>query len=390
MLGKSPNQKEFQLNLYVSPLQDIINPNHSLIALGKEINWDFLEESFKGYYSTMGAPSKPIRLMVGLLILKHLYNLSDERVVEVWVENPYYQYFTGGIYFSWEFPCAASDLVHFRHRIGEAGIKLRQSYRRVVEKLQKQLRYSHRKEQKKASRRILKRLRTIAGRLVREVSRKAEALGRIDFREKQSLYERVLAQKQDSKDKIYSLHEPQVACIAKGKAHKPYEFGCKIGIATLPKSNVIVGIAHFLGNPHDSQTLEATLQQAQALCGKTFQTAIVDRGYAGKRKVGETEIILPSPQKDKHLNTYQKRKKRKQCRSRSAVEPVIGHLKAEHRLKRNFLKGVLGDKINAWLAAAAFNFRKWLNRFLFCLQKIFTFCQIFASNLFQLKLKTTF
>jgi IS5 family transposase len=447
MLGKSPNQKEFQLNLYVSPLQDIINPHHSLIALGKEINWDFLEESFKGYYSTMGAPSKPIRLMVGLLILKHLYNLSDERVVEAWVENPYYQYFTGGIYFSWEFPCAASDLVHFRHRIGEegiklifeqsvelhkeaveeskevlidttveeknityptdtklaakviketrkyadeAGIKLRQSYRRVVEKLQKQLRYSHRKEQKKASRRILKRLRTIAGRLVREVSRKAEALGRIDFREKQSLYERVLAQKQDSKDKIYSLHEPQVACIAKGKAHKPYEFGCKIGIATLPKSNVIVGIAHFLGNPHDSQTLEATLQQAQALCGKTFQTAIVDRGYAGKRKVGETEIILPSPQKDKHLNTYQKRKKRKQCRSRSAVEPVIGHLKAEHRLKRNFLKGVLGDKINAWLAAAAFNVRKWLNRFLFCLQKIFTFCQIFASNLFQLKLKTTF
>jgi IS5 family transposase len=99
---------------------------------------------------------------------------------------------------------------------------------------------------------------------------------------------------------------------------------------------------------------------------------------------------LPSPQKDKHLNTYQKRKKRKQCRSRSAVEPVIGHLKAEHRLKRNFLKGVLGDKINAWLAAAAFNVRKWLNRFLFCLQKIFTFCQIFASNLFQLKLKTTF
>lgn len=85
MLGKSPNQKEFQLNLYVSPLQDIINPHHSLIALGKEINWDFLEESFKGYYSTMGAPSKPIRLMVGLLILKHLYNLSDERVVEAWV-----------------------------------------------------------------------------------------------------------------------------------------------------------------------------------------------------------------------------------------------------------------------------------------------------------------
>lgn len=124
MLGKSPNQKEFQLNLYVSPLQDIINPNHSLIALGKEINWNFLEESFKGYYSTMGAPSKPIRLMVGLLILKHLYNLSDERVVEVWVENPYYQYFTGGIYFSWQAPCAASDLVHFRHRIGEEGIKL--------------------------------------------------------------------------------------------------------------------------------------------------------------------------------------------------------------------------------------------------------------------------
>jgi IS5 family transposase len=123
MLGKSPVQTTPQMELFRPLLASFINLNHELIQLGNQLDWQGLESHFAPLYSSTGTPSKPIRLIVGLLILKQLYNLSDEKVTEAWVQNPYYQYFTGEIFFSWQLPFAPSDLVHFRHRIGQQGVQ---------------------------------------------------------------------------------------------------------------------------------------------------------------------------------------------------------------------------------------------------------------------------
>jgi transposase, IS5 family len=429
MLGKSPSQDQPQIHLFKPILDSFIDLNHPLVKLGKKLNWKQLEHSFADLYSKTGTPSKPIRLMSGLLLLKQMFDHSDEVVVEVWRQNPYYQYFTGGICFEWEFPCDASDLVHFRKRIGEKGaleifqlsvdlhqtkvaqakevlidttveeknitfptdtklavkiikkcqamaekenITLRQTYKRTVKQELIKCRFAHHPKRKKEGRKAMKRIKIIAGRLVRDLDRKATEAGKSFFITPKALFTKVLAQKKDDKDKIYSLHEPHVACIAKGKAHKPYEFGAKIGLATLPGSNIIVGIAHFLGNPHDSTTLEATLKSAEEFSNKTFKSAIVDRGYRGHVKIGNTEIVIPNPKKDEKLSLYQKNKKRNQCRSRAAIEPIISHVKHDYRMERNYLKGIIGDKINAILAVAAFNLKKSLKELIFWLQNLWT------------------
>ena len=217
----------------------------------------------------------------------------------------------------------------------------------------------------------MKKIKVIAGRLVRDIDRKAEKAGSKTFFKDKELFTKELNQKKTDKNKIYSLHEPQTACIAKGKSHKPYEFGAKIGFATLPGSNVIVGVAHFQGTPHDSTTLPDTLSSAESLTGKTFKRAIVDRGYRGQTKVGETIIVIPNPKKDQKLSAYKKLIKRAQCTSRAAIEPVISHLKFDCRMAKNYLKGEIGDKVNAILAAAAFNFRKALNDLLLWLKIYF-------------------
>ena len=167
----------------------------------------------------------------------------------------------------------------------------------------------------------------------------------------------MLSQTRFTKDKIYSLHEPEVACIAKGKSHKPYEFGSKISIATLPKSNVVIEVSHFMGNPHDSQTLEPVLESIKRQAEKVFGHGIVDRGYRGKKKIGETVIVVPNPKEDSTKSIQYQKDKSRQCKSRAAIEPVISHLKHDCRMLRNYLKGVEGDKINAIMAGAAFNFR---------------------------------
>jgi hypothetical protein len=263
--------------------------------------------------------------------------------------NPYYQYFTGGVYFEWELPCDASDLVHFRKRVGEKG---------ALEIFQLSVDLHQSKEEKATQ--VL-----------------------IDTTTHKAHFTKVLNQKKEDKDKIYSLHEPHTACIAKGKTHKPYEFGAKIGLATLPGSNVIVGIAHFLGNPHDSTTLEATLANAEALTSKTFKSAIVDRGYRGQTQIGKTTIVIPNPKKDEKLSQYHKSKKRKQCRSRAAIEPIISHLKHDYRMGRNYLKGIIGDKLNAILAVTAFNLKKSLNELFFGVQNLwllFLITQLYICN----------
>lgn len=415
MKGNSPNQN--QKNLFHPLLKEFINPNHPLVTLANKVPWIELEKEFSSLYSYTGTPGKPVRLMAGLLILKQMYNLGDETLMPEWIRDPYFQYFCGESEFQWEFPCDPSDLVHFRKRVGEAGIEkifsvsvkmqgkdlksddvisdttaqeknitfptdsklylkiigkcnaiardegveLRQSYRRTTKKLLLQLRFSHHPRRKKQARKALKRLKVIAGRQVRDIERKLPAEKLHLYLSDIELFNRVLSQQRNSKNKIYSLHEPETACIAKGKTHKEYEFGSKVSIAMLPGSNIIVRVKTFSGNPHDSKTLAPTLEQCRRATGLTFKRAIVDRGYRGINLVDQTEVLIPGKHKPK--TAWKKQWYRKKFRSRAAIEPIIGHLKTDCRMMRNYLKGAQGDQINALLAAAALNFRRLLRKY---------------------------
>lgn len=178
-----------------------------------------------------------------------------------------------------------------------------------------------------------------------------------------NLFDKVLNQKRSDKNKIYSLHELDVSCISKGKSHKKYEFGNKVSIIKGVKSGVITSAKSYKGNPHDSKTLKESLEQSQRVTKKagvkSAKVAIADRGYRGVKKVNDIEVVIPSSGTG---NTkYQKEKARKRFRKRAGIEPVIGHLKHDHRMIRNFLKGIEGDFNNALLAAIGFNLRKKLN-----------------------------
>jgi len=153
-----------------------------------------------------------------------------------------------------------------------------------------------------------------------------------------------------------------VYCIAKGKDHIQYEYGNKVSIASTAKSTIIVGAISHADNIYDGDTLTEVLEQTHRIRGKKVSQAVCDRGYRGKKEINGTAIILPSKGL-KRDNRYQRDKKRKQCRRRAAIEPIIGHLKSDFRLSRNFLKGVIGDEINVLMAATAWNLKKWLNYF---------------------------
>lgn len=188
-----------------------------------------------------------------------------------------------------------------------------------------------------------------------------------------TLFEKVLAQKRTDKDKIYSLHKPFTACIAKGKAHKQYEFGNKIGLAINPDLLIVLAVDAFQGNPHDSNTIEPLIGQMQDLHGYTPQEVVYDRGGRGKPQIRGVKISTPGKPL-KSDTEYQRRKKRQKFRRRAAIEPVIGHLKARFRMGQNYLWGEKSPKINALLAAAAWNFKKWME----CNTQIHFFIQIKA------------
>ena len=412
MLEKS--KIDGQSSLFFS-LESTLNHKHPLFILAHKVDWDMFEKAFSPLYCLdNGRPAKPIRLMVGLLILKHVRNLSDESVVEQWSENIYYQYFCGQQDFLPTAPCAASELVHFRHRIGEEGIelilkesiringkdgedkdvyfdttvqeknitfptddklakkiikkclkianendlKLRQTYTRTLKKLSYDQRFRNHPKNKGKARKADKKVKTIAGRLVRDVERKLGEKASA-YQEILDLFKRVLAQKQKDKNKIYSLHEPDVCCISKGKEHKPYEFGNKASFGWTA-SGVIVAALGFR-NEYDGHTLDKSIEQVERLRESPPENGIGDRGYRGRRKVGETIIHIPKPF-SKKMSAYMQRKQKKYFRKRAGIEPVIGHLKADHRLSRNFYKGIFGDNINVMLAAAGFNFKRMMNK----------------------------
>ena len=250
----------------------------------------------------------------------------------------------------------AVKMIAKSRRIADAeNVDLRQGYKFVVKNLLKTANSRSPKQAKKraAARRKIK---TIAGRIVRDLGRKLSGESLKKHEETLQVFEKVLAQRRDDKDKIYSLHALEVACIAKGKTHKKYEFGSKVSFSTTQKSLRVVAAVNFKGNPNDNKTLEKTLDQQERLTGVRAKKAFVDRGYK-TREIGGTLVQAPTNGRGK--TKYEKGKLRNSFRRRAAIEPIIGHTKSDFGLGRNYLKGETGDAINAILAAAAFNFKSW-------------------------------
>jgi IS5 family transposase len=414
-------------DLFRERLDAIINQEHALVRLGCLLPWSDFDSSFGTFYKAVGRPAKPTRLMVGLHYLKHSYDLSDELVVARWVENPYWQHFCGFEFFQHELPIDPSLMTRWRKRIGpeamakvlqatvevalksktvkpsslervtvdttvqekaiahptdsrlylralqilvrqarQAGIKLRQSHSRLAKRAAcKAARYAHAKQMKRM-RREVKRLKTYLGRVFRDIARKiagaAELVRR--FSRLLSLVQRLLAQERGDKNKLYALHAPEVVCIAKGKAHKRYEFGCKVGIAATNKEGLFLAAMAFEGNPYDGHTLQATMDQAEAMSGVEVQRIYADKGYRGHDYAGQAQVMLSG--RSRGLSPQMRR----ELKRRSAIEPMIGHAKNDGRLGRNYLLGEDGDKINALLAAAGHNLRLVLNRLRLLLRRI--------------------
>jgi len=443
MIGKSDNQN--QRNMFLPLLKEFIDLEHELILLSNKIDWSYFEKEFKKYYSNKGQPAMPIRLMVGCLMLKRVYNLGDETLAEAWKMNPYMQYFCGYAHFQHKFPCDPSDFVHFRKRIGEEGIaeifkysvllfgnaakekvvlsdttvqennttfptdsklakkiidrcnkiadkegiKQRQTYvRKSKQYVRDTYNGIHPKRRKKANK-AKRKLKTIGGRLIRELERKLSLEALKKYQIELELFKKVLAQQRKDKNKIYSLHKQFTTCIAKGKAHTQYEFGNKIGLITTFKSLIITAIKSYEGNPHDSKTIEPLLDQMEH--NITFQPSevIYDRGGRGIAKIRDTKISTPKPTL-KRDTEYQKKTKRKKFRRRAAIEPVIGHLKTDFRMAQNYLSGNQSPQINAYLAATGWNLKKMMKKlkedyqnFLFAFFNYFHFYFLKLGNAFS-------
>lgn len=405
-------------NLFKSRLTNLLNLHHPLCRLADSINWGDLHGSFKTLYSEdMGRPAKSVRLMVGLHYLKYMKNLSDEALVEQWTENPYWQYFCGEEYFQTAFPIHPTSMTKWRNRLQDShlqellevtitsglktktikkgslkkvnvdttvqeknitfptdvklyyrliqhlvrkakehGVGMKQTYERSGKTLlRRHGGYVHARQMKRAKR-VKSKLKTSLGRLYRDIIRHATPELMIDeeFRSLQELMERGMSQTRTSKKKVYSVHESHVECICKGKAHKRYEFGNKVGFAGTSREGFILSAVSFHGNPYDGHTLQETLTQAEKNIGSLGRLGevYVDLGYRGHDYEGEATIHIVGRSR-KRLT----RSQRMWYNRRSVIEADIGHMKGEHRLDRNYLKGKEGDALNVVFSACGYNLR---------------------------------
>lgn len=238
-------------------------------------------------------------------------------------------------------------------------LQLRQAYSRTVKKLSFDQRFRGHPKNHGRARKADKKIKTIAGRLVRELERKLPAGPLVNYFSSLEIFKKILSQKRNDTKKIYSIHEPHVQCISKAKEHRKYEFGSKVSIITTKMAGVIIGALNIPKNDYDAHTLNPAIRQQQRLTGHILKNNYADRGYRGVKDVRGTNIIIAETKKEK--TNYQKQKLRKAFRRRAAIEPKIGHLKSDHRLSRNFYKGIFGDNINVMLAAAAMNFKRMMN-----------------------------
>jgi len=422
-----------QKDLLLPALDQIIDMEHPLVRLAVQIDWGFLDGRFGSVCAAgPGQPGLPTRLVAGLFILKHMHNLSDEVLCARWIENPYYQHFCGELSFCHRLPFDRSSLTRWRQRLGEDqlvaliqeslsvayktgaiatkdlervvvdttvqpkaiahptdarlmhraivklvdlakrnDVPLRQSYLRLAKRAAIMVgRYTHAHQFKRA-RRQLKFLRTRLGRVIRDISRKIDGNAELQSRlgPLLDLAQRVRTQNQHQRGpKVYALHAPEVECIGKGKARTPYEFGCKVSIATpvtAPKGGQFVLHAKALhGNPYDGHTLGPVIADLEKLTGIETKRIHVDKGYRGHNHPQRFRVWISGQVRRVTASI------RREMKRRAAVEPVIGHVKAEHRMDRNYLKGRDGDRINAVLAAAGYNFGlllRWLAELLLAL-----------------------
>jgi transposase, IS5 family len=416
MRPKSPSPSATD-DLFRNRLSNILDQRHALLRLAGLINWSRFEQEYGALYAEHGRPGLPTRLMVGLHLLKHIKALSDEQVCAQWVENPYFQAFCGETYFQHELPLERSSMSRWRERLGpdkietvlaesiaaavkggavepkhfervtvdttvqtkavahpsdshllyrgiewlnrlakRHGIGLRQSFVRLGKHAKREVgRLIHTGGHKQAMR-YLRKLKTYLGRLHRDVGRKLDAGPRLIGAETMDIIARLLAQKSTDKRKLYALHAPEVECIGKGKARTRWEFGVKVSVAVTnaraPGGQFVLGARACPQNPYDGHTLSAQLDQVERLTGQKVARAYVDLGYRGHdAKAGHTEIYI-SRQRGLSSPTI-----KRELRRRSAVEPVIGHLKSDGLLERNHLAGQHGDAINLTLAAAGHNLR---------------------------------
>jgi IS5 family transposase len=421
-------------DLFRARLDQIINLKHELVVLADKIDWAWLDTQLADCFSDQGRPAEPVRFMLGMFLLKHTYALSDEQVWDRWVQDPYFQYFTGAEFFQHALPHERSGLSHWRKRIGDKldillaeslriahdtgalkksdlarvtvdttvqpknitfptdaklletairqlaklakhhGVPLRQSYVRVAKRAALMAgRYAHAKQFKRMNGRI-KFLRIRLGRVIRDIQRKTkgnEAL-RVAFAVPLSKAGQIRWQKPRQRGwKLYSWHAPETICIGKGKAVKPYEFGVKVSLTTTNKrgkgGQFILHAAALPGNPYDGHTLKDVIAETEALTGREIERIYVDKGYQGHNAPKPYRVYKSGQKRGVHGQI------KKELRRRSAIEAVIGHCKTDGHLGRNFLKGRLGDRINAVMTAVGYNLRlilTWLRKL---------WCKIFAA-----------
>jgi IS5 family transposase len=406
-------------------LDQIINIKHELVQLAGKIDWEFIDGEVAPLYSDKGRPGIETRFVVGLLLLKHIYGLSDEGVCERWVYDPYFQYFTGEEFFQHEFPHERSDLSHWRKRLGEKlelllaeslrvahasgalrskdlarvtvdttvrpknvafptdakllhaaikglnrlakkrGIRLRQSYLRIAKRAAMMAgRYAHAKQFNRFHRQI-RRLRIRLGRIIRDIRRKIAGNEQLKaaFASPLSRAEQIRSQQQRQRGwKLYSFHAPEVECIGKGKANAPYEFGVKASIVT---SNGRAPGGQFVLH---AKALPGNPYDGHTLRGIIEETQRltgreIERAYVDKGYRGHA-----TENPHRVFISGQRRgvfgRIKRELRRRPAIEAVIGHMKAEGHLGRCYLKGRVGDAANAILSAVGYNLRlvlAWLS-----------------------------
>lgn len=443
-------------DFFRSRLETMLDPKHPLCVLAHKMPWEELTEALARERAgqpreqrtllredlfgvteqvvvgnpNAGRPALSVRLLAGLLYLKHAYNESDESVCARWAENPYWQYFCGEEYFQPRLPCDPTKLVQFRRWLKDGGVEellaqtinaavsikavnprefkrvivdttvqekaiahptdsrllevarhklvklakahgvaLKQTFQKEGKLLRLRAgRYAHARQFRRM-RRAIRRQRTIVGRLLRTLWRYPEVVDR--HRALLERIERLCQQRSKDKNKVYALHAPEVECISKGKARQRYEFGVKASIAVTEKSCLVVGARAFAGNPYDGHTLAEQIEQTtilmQDIAGSPRpETVIVDLGYRGAQVDG-VELIHRG--RIKSLSKQQRR----WLKRRQAVEPVIGHLKDDCGMRRCWLKGELGDAMHTVLCAAGYNLR-------FLMRAIALFCALLWSK----------
>ena len=420
MIPRDDRQKP-QRDLLETYLEDILNTRHELLQMAKRIDWAGCEEHFGQMYAAeVGRPGLPIRLHVGLQLLKHIYALSDREILDRWVENPYWQHFCGEVVFQHRFPMDETTMMRFRHRIGEEGarellkmsialgqetgviapeslrvavidttvmpkavahpsdarlmsrchrqlvslakaegIKFRQTFfKHLKDQVWQVGRYAHARQFKrmhKVLRKMHRNLAEICQTIVDQLPREQRS-ERLNHKLHQAL--RLLNQYGDHtvKPRLYSLHEPDVVCIAKGKARTRYEFGSKVSVVTTAREGFVLDCQALRGAPYDGHTVEGALERVFRHAGTFPDHLLADRGYRGSENTVLSSVHITGKRRGRGKAHPD------QQHRRNSIEPIIGHMKSDGLLARNYLRGIVGDKIQAVLCGVGLNLRKVLKK----------------------------